>query len=227
VQIFEQFTTCDLVISLKSTGGLLAPSLAKWSVDRRRPSYRLAIGFSTERGHRGHSSPNKNPFFFFKVLWLHWCLNIVSVHFLHHCPCQGSLKSAIFFYLGYTPRINLCSHTQGTVNQPIKRGIWERVIILGGGIENILSFGGSKRNKFFGVVSLVAFIAEIVCHSSEKLNEVQTMRNDFFGSQRAHHCFMKLVPLSPQILAPSLVFQLEVKSRRILGTWESALGMSM
>lgn len=45
-------------------------------------------------------------------------------------------------------------------SQPIKRGVWDRVIILGGGIENILSSGGSMRNKFFGVVSLGTFITE-------------------------------------------------------------------
>jgi len=35
--------------------------------------------------------------------------------------------------------------------------MWGRVFILGGGFENILFFGGSKRNKFFWVVSLGSF----------------------------------------------------------------------
>lgn len=61
-------------------------------------------------------------------------------------------------------------------SQPIKRGVWDRVIILGGGIENILSSGGSMRNKFFGVVSLGTFITETGLSHCEKLTEAQACR---------------------------------------------------
>lgn len=58
---------------------------------------------------------------------------------------------------------------KGQSASQLKGGISGRVFILGGGIENILSFGGSKRNKLLWVVSLGSFFTtKIGCHRSEK-----------------------------------------------------------
>lgn len=80
----------------------------------------------------------------------------------------------------------LQSHPEAS--QPIKRGIWGRVIILGGGIENILSSGGSVRNKFFGVVSLCTLTTKTRCHAGEKLSEAQTCTT-LLESQQVLHEF--------------------------------------
>lgn len=78
------------------------------------------------------------------------------------------------------------SHPEAS--QPIKRGIWDRVIILGGGIENILSSGGSMRNKFFGVVSLCTLTTKTGCHTGEELSEAQTCTT-LLESQKGLHEF--------------------------------------
>lgn len=110
-----------------------------------------------------------------------------SVHFLRSCPCQDSQKSGRQWYLGYTPWINSCSRTQRPVNQS-KGAFGAGCAILGGGTENILSSGGSVRNKFFGVVSLCTLTTKTGCHAGEKLSEAQTCTT-LLESQQVLHEF--------------------------------------
>lgn len=90
--------------------------------------------------------------------------------------------------------------------------MWKRVFILGGGIENILSFGGSKRNKFFGVASLGSFLSQRLGVIAVK-NEMRCdVCNGFSGSQELAASWSQLQLFSKF----SFVFQSDTKTHRIL-----------